>query len=158
MDVNYRKADSDDIEILIRLRVAYLTEDYSGMSEKEQTNIITQLQDYFPKHIGAGFIAWLAEVEGAVVASVFLAVQEVPANTNFITGKTGTILNVFTYPTYRRKGIATELLKRIITEAKAFNLSFIELSATEMGRPLYEKFGFQIEHSHYTKMKLSLSV
>ena len=66
------------------------------------------------------------------------------------------VLNVFTYPEYRKKGVATELLKRLIDEAGKQNLSYIELSASEAGRPLYEKLGFKELQSKYTEMKLQL--
>ena len=106
--------------------------------------------------MGSGFIAYLAETGNNIIATAFLVISEKPANPAFITGKIGTVLNVFTYPEYRKKGIATELLKRLIEEAKAQNVSYIELSATESGKPLYEKLGFQTKQSRYTEMKLQL--
>jgi ribosomal protein S18 acetylase RimI-like enzyme len=86
-----------------------------------------------------------------------MAVAEMPANPAFITGKTATILNVFTYPEYRRKRIATKLLTMMINEAKAMNISYLELSATDSGKQLYEKLGFvSKQSSKYTEMRLDL--
>ena len=73
--------------------------------------ITDQLQSYFPKHINDDFIAVLAEVEGKVVSTAFLVITEKPANLSFITGKTGIILNVFTYKDFRRKGYASKVLQ-----------------------------------------------
>jgi len=113
---------------------------------------------YYPKHLNTDFFAALVEDDGGKIGStVFLAISEKPANLSFPTGRTGTILNVLTYPEYRRQGCATLALSRIIDEAKRQNLSYLELSASEMGKPLYARLGFhEIGHSHFTDMKLNL--
>lgn len=73
--------------------------------------------------------------------------MEKPANPSYKTGKTGTLLNVFTYPEYRRMGLATSVIKAIIDEAKKLDIASIDLAATDFGKPLYEKLGF----THNTK-------
>ena len=52
-------------------------------------------------------------------------------------------MNMYTDPAYRRKGIATKTLDLLIAEAKSKGVTAISLEATEMGRPLYEKYGFE---------------
>jgi GNAT superfamily N-acetyltransferase len=104
MAVTYRKATQKDIELLIRLRLDYLTEDRGKLAKDETDTIVAQLQDYFTRQLNNNFVAFLAEDEGKAVSTVFMAVAEKPANPSFITGKTATILNVFTYPGYRRRG------------------------------------------------------
>jgi hypothetical protein len=44
----------------------------------------------------------------------------------------------------------------VIEEAKQLDVSFIELSATSDGKPLYEKFGFAEAKTKYTPMRLQL--
>jgi len=154
--LTYRKAVIADLNALIQLRMDYLTEDRGSLSEAEQSAVAVQLAEYFPRHMGDGFVAYLAETDGRIAAAAFLAIAEMPANPAFITGKTGTLLNMLTYPAYRRQGIATELLKRLIAEARALNLSYIKLQATESGKPLYEKLGFIVGRSRYTEMTLQL--
>jgi GNAT superfamily N-acetyltransferase len=156
MAITYRKATIKDIGILIKLRLEYLTEDRGELSKVETEAVVTQLQDYFMRQINSNFVALLAEDDGNAIATVYMAVAEKPANPAFITGKTATILNVFTYPDYRRKGIATRLLKMTIDEAKAMNISYLELSATNSGKPLYEKLGFINRQSKYTEMRMGL--
>ena len=161
-NINIRKADKSDIELLIQMRLDYLTEDGGKLTPDEENKTVEQLRGYFPKHVdnpdNPDFIAALGEVNGKIVATAFLVISERPANPrNFITGKTASILNVFTYPEYRRQGIATKLLELLIDEAKKANVSFIELTATAMGKPVYEKLGFKEKtHSVYTKMQLNL--
>ena len=91
------------------------------------------------------------------MSTVFLLIQERPANPSFLTGLTGTILNVYTIPVYRRRGIAERLLKMAIREAERKNLSYIELKATRSGEPLYRRLGFVPDKSQYTPMKYVIS-
>ena len=154
--MNIRKATIEDIDILIMLRLDYLLADRGNLTAEEETAIRLQLITYYSKHINNDFIALLAEIDNKVVATAFLAISEKPANPAFITGKTGTLLNVFTYPEYRRMGLATKVLCQIIDEARQLDVSSIDLSATQDGKPLYEKLGFTEPKSKYTPMKLQL--
>lgn len=58
------------------------------------------------------------------------------------TGWKAYIMNMYTVPEYRRKGVAYHTLELLTEEAKKRNISFISLEATDMGRPLYERYGF----------------
>lgn len=80
-----------------------------------------------------------------------MLVIEKSANPSFLTGKTGTILNVYTKSTYRRQGMAGT--KMAIEHARQMNLSLLELKATADGLPLYTDIGFAPEASKYTNIK-----
>lgn len=58
------------------------------------------------------------------------------------TGKKAYIMNMYTAPEYRRQGIAFHILDLLVNAAKKQGVSQIALEATDMGRPLYEKYGF----------------
>ena len=85
-----------------------------------------------------------------------MLIVEKPANPSFITGKTGTVLNVFTKSQYRKHAIAGKLMKVMLDDAKDMNLSYVELQATDFGKPIYENIGFDIVKSKYTHMKCNL--
>lgn len=155
MDIKLRKATISDIPLLIKLRIDFILDEKGTLTTEQETAIKNQLQTYFAKHIPAGTcIAILAEANGEVVSTAYLSTFEKPANTAFPTGITATIYNVLTYPDHRRKGIATKVINKIIEEAKQTNISRIELSATESGRPVYEKLGFK--KSSYAEMSLRI--
>jgi len=156
MSITYREAVYADLQTLIELRLAYLIEDRGGLSAEETTQICEQLSGYFTRNIGLTFYAVLAEYEGAAVGTAFLTIFEKPANPAFITGKIGTILNVYTRPAFRKQGIASEVLTRLIDRARKCDLSKLELSATPLGKPVYERLGFVEKRSKYTDMQLRL--
>lgn len=156
MNITYRIATKADIDKLLKLRIDYLTEDRGYVSNNDKEAVLKQLKEYYAKSIGNSFFAVLAEKDNEIIATAFLVISEKPANPAFITGKIGTVLNVFTYPEHRKQGVATTLLNTIIEISKQKDLSFIELSATKSGKPLYEKLGFLVKQSNYTEMKLTL--
>lgn len=51
-------------------------------------------------------------------------------------------MNMYTKPEYRRKGIAYRTLDILVDACKKRGTTHITLEATEMGRALYEKYGF----------------
>ena len=51
-------------------------------------------------------------------------------------------MNMYTNPEYRRKGIGYKTLDMLVQDARSKGVTAISLEATEMGRPLYEKYGF----------------
>jgi len=58
------------------------------------------------------------------------------------TGKRGHLMNVYTAPDYRRRGLARRLLTMLHREAAARGMTEITLDATDEGRRLYEKMGY----------------
>ncbi len=60
----------------------------------------------------------------------------------------GQITNVAVVPKFRRRGVAKELLTRLLSEAREHKLSVFTLEVRVSNRPaiaLYEKFGFKVE-------------
>lgn len=156
MDVLIRDATGADLEALVALRIEYLKVHYAALSMGDIETISAQVKDYICREIGKSFFAAVAENKGKYISSAFLAVSQRPANLSYLNGKIGTILNVFTFPEYRNKGIATEVVEKMISRGRQLELSFLELSATPAGKSLYKKLGF-IEKEHlYTEMRLVL--
>ena len=58
------------------------------------------------------------------------------------TGKKAYIMNMYTNPHYRRQGIAYKTLELLVADARERGVTAISLEATDMGRSLYEKYGF----------------
>lgn len=150
-----RKAALTDIDLLIRLRIDFLGE-LHPLSPGESETISASLRDYFGRHIPAGTCMAMLAFDGEEpVSTAYLGICEKPANRSFVNGVTATLLNVWTHPNYRRQGIATGLIRALIEDARQAGVSSIDLSATEAGRPVYEKLGFEPD-PFYTEMRLIL--
>ena len=59
------------------------------------------------------------------------------------TGRLGILSSMYTDPDYRRMGIATQLLDRVVKEAKDYGCGTIYITASNMGVKLYEAYGFK---------------
>ena len=157
MGINVRFAGPGDIEKLIKVRF-----DFFDAVKRESTAelhfvIESNLRQYYIKHLNNDCFAAVVEEDGAIASVALLTVFEKPANSSWPTGKTGTVLNVLTYPEHRKKGYAGAAVTALIEEAKRQNLSFVELAASDEGKPLYEELGFATtKPSGNTEMKLCL--
>ncbi|MDE6519709.1 MAG: GNAT family N-acetyltransferase [Ruminococcus sp.] len=152
----FERADINDLVSLVELRIDYLIEDYGEISELQINQISEKLPDYYLRHLNKDFFAYVCREENKIVSCCFLYVTEKPSNPAFINGKTGTVLNVYTKPEYRKKGIAGNLIKLLIFDAEKMGLDFIELKATDAGYNLYKSIGFEDATSKYHNMKILL--
>lgn len=139
---------------LTEIRMAYLCEDFPEMPAEQAEQIRSMLPRYYAKHLNCDFFAYVAEASGKIIGSAFLVLNEMPPNPSFPHGRTGTVLNVYVSPEYRHKSVASQLMELLISDARAMELDYIELKASEDGYPLYKKLGFGDSVSHFKPMKL----
>lgn len=146
MNISYRKADINDIEQLVQLRIDFLKEVQPQESRLYTEEALrTSLSHYFHTNIMANqFIAWVAVDGNKLIATSGLVFFEVAPGFTLIDGKIAYIMNMFTDANYRGKGIAKELFQYILEEAKEIGYRRISLHATDAGRIIYEKFGFKL--------------
>ena len=109
-----RKAAFADIDTLIRLESATLPRisNFHAKKRPQLNQLVTSQTHRRRFHRGAcrdGRQGGLHRV---------LVINKLPANPHFLSGKTATILNVYTVPEYRRLGIATRVLRHIIDIAR----------------------------------------
>lgn len=141
--IEYRKADKQDIEALVNLRVAFLGEVNGAEFERMKDRLFEENRRYFQQAIAEDtFVAWMALNGGEIVATTGLTLYEAPPTFSCVNGKIGYISNVYTLPRYRAQGIASKLMERLMAEAKDRGCTKVVLNATDMGRPVYEKIGF----------------
>jgi GNAT superfamily N-acetyltransferase len=154
--LTYRKMDKNDRDLFIKLRLDFLIEVNDELDEKLKEEIINSLGLYYIKHIPENkFIGIICEYDKKAISTAFLAINEKPANLNFPNGKAGTLLNVYTYPEYRKNGISTKLIEIIIEEAKKLDITEIDLLSREAGENIYVKYGFKESNLKYMKLKLT---
>lgn len=152
----FDKATIEDIGVLTDLRIAYLNEDLGVISNENLELMQASLPSYYEKHLNKDLMAYVARDEMDIVSCAFLLIVEKPMSPSFFTGKTGTVLNVYTKPNYRKKGYAKKLITTMLEDAKAEGLSIIELKATEDGYSLYKSVGFEDVVAKYHNMKIVL--
>lgn len=87
-------------------------------------------------------IAYLVYDNGTFIGAGGVSFYQVMPTYHNPTGKKAYIMNMYTAPEYRRQGIAIHTLDLLVNDARELGVSQITLEATDMGRPLYENYGF----------------
>ncbi|MGD0140126.1 MAG: GNAT family N-acetyltransferase [Tepidisphaeraceae bacterium] len=148
----YRRARLQDVGPLVKLRLAFLAE-ISGASESDPV-LGASLVEYFSRTIPSEeFIGFLAVADGAIVASSGLVFHRHPPSNRNPTGREAYIMNMYTDPAWRRRGIASRLLQLLIEYARQNDCGKISMHALPGGRSIYANAGFvPIE----TEMRLDL--
>jgi len=153
-----RMASLNDIDTLVKVRFDYFAAEKWVVSSEQYAIIEKNLRLYFLKRLNTDFFAAFVDVDAKVASVAFLAISHLPASLSFPTGRTGTVYNVLTYPEYRKRGYATSTMNLLLEESKKQNLSYVDLSSSESGKPLYQKLGFNElkPNEHFTEMRKSM--
>ena len=139
----YKKATTKDIAELVRTRVIVLRaanklSDHVDMSIVEQESYA-----YYKRAVETGeHMAYLVYDKETFIGAGGVSFYQVMPTYHNPSGKKAYIMNMYTAPEYRRQGIAFHTLDLLVKAAKERGISQIALEATDMGRPLYEKYGF----------------
>ena len=140
--IEYRKAVISDINKLLTARLDFwrsvknITNEEETLLEYTRTFLLSSLAN-------GNFIQWLALDNNKIVGTSGLSLFFLPPNSKRLSGKVAYIGNMFTYPDYRKKGIATKLLDFTVNSAKEAGCKEIWLDSTDDGISIYEKFGFK---------------
>jgi putative acetyltransferase len=87
-------------------------------------------------------------------AGVYVAVTEEGACMGFAgLEQDGHISSVYVSPCCMRKGVASQLLRRLLKEAQAKGLRSLHAEASAFSRPLFEKFGFSVVEKERMDLK-----
>ena len=138
-----RLATVEDADALVRIRMRFLEEVGSFGEGVDAREVSEAFRRYLLKRLPTGeFLAWVAEAEGEIVATSGLCFFERPPNGASPTGLEAYVMNMYTAPGWRGRGLATALLAAAVARAKEAGARRIWLHATEQGRPVYAKAGF----------------
>jgi GNAT superfamily N-acetyltransferase len=140
-EISCRLATADDIEALVRLRLAFLAE--VGQAVAEANQLPEAIRAYFAATVPSGeFVAAVAEIGGVIVATSGMLYHRHPPSAKNPAGLSAYILNVYVQPAHRRRGIATQLLKMLADQARDVGCREARLHAMPQGQALYPTLGF----------------
>lgn len=143
MDLIYKRATLEDINTLVETRIEVLRAANKLCADTDMGEVERQSYLYYQKALSDGsHIAYLVFDESGCIGTGGVSFFQVMPTYHNPSGKKAYIMNMYTNPKYIRKGIAYKTLDMLIKEIKSKGISSISLEATDMGRPLYEKYGF----------------
>ena len=149
--IEYKKLTPKELDTFIEMRINQLLEE----GATEDIDLRPALRDYYERHMGDGtFVSWLAVDGDRIVGTSGMSFVEKPPYFGCPSGKIGLLSGMFTDREYRRKGIAKELLTRVVDEARRFGCGTVQITASDMGVLLYTDFGF-VKNGNFMQYKLS---
>lgn len=152
MKIEYKRLTENEINIFIEMRINQLREE----GAKEDLDLRPALSDYYNCHMADGtFVSWLAFDGNKIIGTSGMSFVEKPPYFGCPSGKIGLLSSMYTNPDYRRKGIAKELLTRVVNDAKEYGCGSIQITASDMGIKLYRDFGF-IHNGNFMHYKIQL--
>ncbi len=140
-----RRAGLHDVDALVRLRFQLFRETGDLQSDEAAPELAEITRTYLTEALPTErFLAWIAETEEAemIAMSGLVFFTKPPTKAN-LSGLEAYIMNMYTVPQWRGKGIATALVRELLrfvttaTEAKR-----VWLHTTREGQSVYEKCGF----------------
>lgn len=150
MEIKYRRLTERELETFIEMRIHQLREE----GAKENIDLRPALLDYYKRHMADGtFVSWLAFDGDKIIGTSGMSFVEKPPYFGCPSGKMGLLSSMFTNPEYRRRGIAKELLSRVVKDAKAYGCQTVQITASDMGVKLYADFGF-VHNGNFMQYKL----
>ena len=149
-NIEYRKLSEKELNAFIDMRITQLREE----GAKEDIDLRPALQNYYERHMADGtFISWLALDGNKIIGTSGMSFIEKPPYFSCPNGKIGLLSSMFTLKEYRRRGIAKELLSRVVNEAKDYGCGAVQITASDMGVLLYTNFGF-IKNGNFMQYNL----
>ena len=139
-----RQGKVDEVPEIVALRRSM----FEAMGHEDAASL-DRMSDAFARycreHMPTGdFRVWVAEnEEGRPIASIGLVVHGVPPSPSYPEGVEAYIMDLVTLPAYRRRGIAAALLDAALDTARSEGIPVARLHATDDGRAIYERAGFQ---------------
>lgn len=143
MKINYVQATLEDLEFLVMTRIRVLRAANKLDKREDMSEVERETTDYYQKMlVNNQHVAYLVFDENRFVGSGGVSFFRVMPTVDNPTGNKAYIMNMYTDPNYRRSGIALKMLDLLVKKSIEKGITFITLEATEMGKPLYEKYGF----------------
>lgn len=143
MGFEHRKATIADLDILVETRLEVLRVVNKLDDNEDMSEIVRESYKYYREALGNGLCTVYLVFDGdKVIGTGGISYYSIMPTYHDPTGRKGYIMNMYTKPEYRRQGIAAKTLDLLVKDAKEHGITVISLEATDMGRKLYEKYGF----------------
>ncbi|WP_240741862.1 GNAT family N-acetyltransferase [Deinococcus sp. KSM4-11] len=136
-----RPAGVPDAALIQAQRTAMFTEmgsDVAGLARVHEAGVA-----WHRRMLASGaYTGFLIESGGEVVAGAGLLWNDFPPNADTDSLVRAYLLNVYVDPEHRGHALARRLVEAALDECRARGVNIVTLTASDAGRPTYERLGF----------------
>lgn len=150
-----RKCEHKDMEALIEIRLEFLKEAGLANEGEDVSDLKNELHRFIELHLNKDLYMWVAEIDNKIAATGAVSIwDKLPTHFgNENSSKVGYISNMYTRPEYRKKGIASLIVKGITDFLCGEGIPKVMLHAFEDGKGVYKKSGF-VSNESFMEMKI----
>ena len=141
-----RPATPEDAATIARHRRG-MFEDMGQRDSLKLNTMETQFRGWVrDKLVQGDYKGWLmVDTQDTVVAGAGVWIREGIITPVDLSGKQGLVVNVYTHPDYRRRGLARQLMEALLEWCEENGIHSVLLRASADGKELYRSLGFQDE-------------
>jgi GNAT superfamily N-acetyltransferase len=138
-----RRVEQSDIDEMVRHRICYLVELTGTKKTHDRIKTEVEMKLHFQGKIAEGSIIALVATHNDVPVSYgALVIKQIPGDLDHSIYNEADILNMYTIPEARKKGISSLILSKLIDEARKMGISKLSLHTTKDGERIYRAAGF----------------
>jgi GNAT superfamily N-acetyltransferase len=139
-----RPARRDDLPVVVELRLAFDRELGGDLPPDRVGPHRSQVADYLATHVDSdAYRLFVAEENGHIVGMGGLVVVDRPPHPRSRRSGEGFIVNVYTLPRWRGRGVGRTIMDALVAEGRRLRLRRVYLRTSDEGRSLYESMGFR---------------
>ena len=148
--IDVRLATAADAPVLARHR-AEMFRDMGDLPDDQYETLATAAERDLAAWLESGdYVSFVASPQGRpgeIVAGAGIQIRKLlprplPGGAGILLGPEAIVLNVFTEPGWRRRGVARRLMERVIEWSRTHKVARLVLHASPDGRSLYDQLGF----------------
>jgi GNAT superfamily N-acetyltransferase len=149
-----RRARAEDAPVIAWHR-ARMFQDMGSVSRATFDGLVNEARRWTERALASGeYLGWLGSPKDrpeVIAGGAGVQMRRVaphpfrpPRDDAFAKGKHAIVLNVFTEPEWRRRGLAQLLMEEILRWSRDEQLDRLVLHASDEARALYERLGFEL--------------
>ncbi len=142
-ELTIREAGAADLETILHQRRSMFRDMGEG-SVEQLDRMVEVARPWLERALAhRSYRHWLAvDSSGAVAGGGGVLLSPWPANPHDPCTERAVILNVYTEQEFRRRGVARLVMETILAWIRGYGLKSVNLHASDEGRALYQKLGF----------------
>jgi ribosomal protein S18 acetylase RimI-like enzyme len=141
-----RPATLEDLDVLVRHRVRMFA-DMGFASADGFAELSAACRSWLSEALARGhYLGWVIAPAGdpaEIAAGAGMLLQDMPPGPRDVRTTRAYILNVYTEPAHRGRGLATIATRAAVDEARRRGIRVVTLHASDEGRAIYERLGFE---------------
>jgi len=141
--MEYRRVVLSDVPLLTELRLAMRRERETAPPPADMEAFANEVAAFFRTAVADGSYAGVIAEEGGEIAGTGgICFHRHPPSYAVPNGRSACLLNMYTVPKFRGRGVASGILRKLREIAVEAGCCKMTLNASAAGKPLYVKFGF----------------